>query len=124
MRGAPTIEMMPIGEGSSGEPTSSRGALESSLVRRDIAAVFGQRLFDGSWGRPKWALLALWRCKGGGYLRAPGGDLGRKQFRGTPTHDGFQTGPSHDRRRDENRAAEFPLVEDLYSTRKKSVERI
>ena len=32
---------MPIREGSSGEPTSSRGALESSLVRTDIAAVFG-----------------------------------------------------------------------------------
>src|SRR2546422_1483411 len=124
MRGAPTIEMMPIGEGSSGEPTSSRGALESSLVRRDIAAVFGQRLFDGSWGRPKRALLALWRCKGGGYLRAPEGDLGRKHFRGTPTHDGFHTRPLHDRSRDENRAADFPLVEDLYSTRTQSVERI
>src|SRR2546422_1099507 len=83
MRGAPTIEMMPIGEGSSGEPTSSRGALESSLVRRDIAAVFGQRLFDGSWGRPKWALLALWRCKGGGYLRAPGG---RPRAKAVPWH--------------------------------------
>ncbi len=124
MRGAPTIEMMPIGEGSSGEPTSRRGALESSLVRRDIAAVFGQRLFDGFWRRPSGPCSRCGDAKAVDIFAPREGDLGRKQFRGTPTHDGFQTGPSHDRRRDENRAAEFPLVEDLYSTRKKSVERI
>src|SRR3989454_7139914 len=124
MGGAPTIEMMPIGEGSRGEPTSSRGALESSLVRRDIAAVFGKRLFDGSWRRPSGPCSRCGDAKAVDILAPREADLGRKQFRGTPTHDGFQTGPSRDRSRDENRAAELPLVEDLYSTRKKSVERI
>src|SRR3989442_12709089 len=102
MRGAPTIEMMPIREGSSGEPTSSRGALESSLVRTDIAAVFGKRLFDGFWRRPSRPCSRYGDAKAVEIFAPPGGgegegDLGRKRFRGTPTNDGPQTGPWHDR---------------------------
>src|SRR3989449_8773169 len=76
-------ELMPIREGSSGEPTSSRGALESSLVRTDIAAVFGKRLFDGFWRRPSGPCSRYGDAKGGGDLRAPGG---RPRAKAVPWH--------------------------------------